>query len=379
MPTVAAYAVEQVSAYVSLVLTIFILAPQVVLNCRRQSTSGLSSSMMVQFLIASLLPASFYAFREQPAGVTISWFAFGFMSVVVMCQIAYYRPEAMAADGLKQRRARFLAHFLLLLLASALLSVFCYFLFVVTAPSESFSWLPAVVGSSLPTVLTAIGYLSQIRLIIRNKSSAGLSAGFIALDVMAAITSLVSVAIAGIEAAVLIPILSVLLFQLTLATLYFVFPPREEQKGGQLEPAENSVVGMVELQQEEDEEEEEDDYDDELAAGASDDDDEEEGDTGALDAVEGAQHEHRLQIAQETEVTRDEEAVAKADLYSAVKAEEAAHEEEEKVQELEAADLEAEDEEDDNMDALSASDRRLSLTVSSSDDSQHYQSLSVTP
>ena len=267
----------QLFSWLSLIFTIILLSPQAYLNYQRQSTEGLSTALLVAFLAASIIPAAYYVFQSEPVALTISWFGFIVLGIFVLCQVPYYAPLAddkaavreSAQQRLSKRRREFTWHFVAYNVVSGLCCGFFYCLFVVSAPSASFSWLPSAIGYILPNVLTVLGYLLQLRLIVAKKDASGISVGFMALDVAACGCSVLSIAFDQWDGAAVAPFFVIMSCQLVLAiTKFCVYPAKPLNKQYKMErlDEETHTAGEgddVEDGEEEDEEESDEDGEDE--------------------------------------------------------------------------------------------------------------------
>ena len=259
---------SQLFSWIALVLTVALMLPQAWLNYQKQSTQGLSTAMLLSFLIASIIPSAYYVYQSEPVALTLSWFGFAIVGIFVLCQVPYYAPtsDIDAAGGserqqLMRRRRQFVCHFAAYVLTCGLSCVFFYFVFIVTGPSASFSWLPSALGYLFPTVLTVCGYLLQLRLIVATKDSSGISPGFMALDVLACSCSVVSIALDQWDGAAVAPFFVIISCQCVLAMLRFcIYPPHKQYtRERQDEPAETSGREDEEYEEEEEEEQVEDD------------------------------------------------------------------------------------------------------------------------
>jgi len=257
---------SQLLAWVSLVLTIILLVPQAYLNYQKQSTEGLSIAMLWIFLAASVIPAAYYVYQSEPVALTLSWFGFAVVGIFVLCQVPYYSPTAEAAGGseaqrLSRRKRHFVWRFALYVLVSSLCFVVIYFLFIVSGPSSAFSWLPSTVGYILPSALTVFGYLMQLRLILIEKDSSGISLGFIALDMSACFFTVLSIALDRWDGAAAAPLFVIFACQICMATLRLcIYPPHSAYKKElglkHIDTAAEGADTQLEDDEEEDEEQE---------------------------------------------------------------------------------------------------------------------------
>ena len=262
---------SQLLSWLSLLLTVVLLTPQAYLNYTRKSTEGLSIPMMWIFLVASIIPASYYVYDTEPVALDLSWFGFAVIGIFVLCQVPYYDPvvsDGAAASGLTEelrlykRRVRFVWRFVAYTLVSSLCFVLIYFLFVVSGPSSAFSWFPQTVGYILPTVLTVLGYMLQLRLIVAEKDASGISLGFIALDMSACVCTITSIALDRWDGAAAAPLIVIFACQTCMAALRLcIYPPHNKHvkymKEAQEEPADTAGETDERLSEDEGEEEEE--------------------------------------------------------------------------------------------------------------------------
>ena len=270
---------SQLFSWLALLLIIALLTPQAYLNYQHQSTEGQSTAMMYVFLMSAIIPAAFFIYEAEPIALTLSWFGFGIVSIFILCQVVYYRPatatttaaatlQVEAAGGgsseqqrsLKQRRKRFVYQFVAYSLVSALLIGLFYVIFFFSGPSASASWLPNAVGYILPSGLTILGYLLQMRLIVATKDASGISPGFIVLDLMGCTCSIISIALDQWDGAAAAPFFAITACQLVMATLhYLIYPVSKTHKSQQGEEQHNdsTVAGNNSLEQEKEEVEEE--------------------------------------------------------------------------------------------------------------------------
>lgn len=217
-----------VLSVIALLLTVIILVPQAYANYKNQSTNGVSSLMMQCFLFAAIMSGVYDAATDQAVGVTLSWFGFAIVAIVCLCQDPYY-DQSTTQRTEKQRRIRFAYHLLLYHVICGLLSIATYFIFVV-ASNEDAEWVMEAIGYVGPLILTIGGYLVQFRLIVKSKSSAGISVGFMLVDAAACIVSIATIALDGFNGAAASPFICIIICQIVLAVFRFViYPPSKSQ------------------------------------------------------------------------------------------------------------------------------------------------------
>lgn len=227
-----------VLSVIALLLTVIILVPQAYSNYKNGSTAGVSALMMQCFLFAAIMSGVYDAATDQAIGVTLSWFGFSIIAIVCLCQDPYYNLENIAKRTDKQRKIRFVYHFIAYHIICGLISIATYFVFVV-AENEDNEWVMEAVGYVAPLILTIGGYLVQFRLIVKNKSSAGISVGFMLVDAAACIVSITTIALDGFDGAAASPFICIILCQIVLATFRFVvYPPSKST-------AAHSIIAMA--------------------------------------------------------------------------------------------------------------------------------------
>ncbi len=231
----------------------FLLAPQIYLNHKRGSTDGLSLLLVLLWHAAAVLYLPFLVQHKAPVSLMIQWVVFCVASVILEVQFLQWRnssgdsssssvaatdPAAAAldaeveeeeeppippppppappavAEGIEaggsngsnvssisssssrppQPPASPLALLLLGLgsaAASALGVVGLLYLFRASPP-----WLADSVGSALCSILLAVGFLPQLQLMCRSRSSEGFSLGLSALDMTGSALSIVALLLA---------------------------------------------------------------------------------------------------------------------------------------------------------------------------------------
>ena len=220
---------------VGLVLFMLVLSPQIYLNYRTASTQGLSRSMVVLFLLGALIPAVYYAYSHQPVALTAAWLGFSVLDIVVLAQMWLYAEErrGWSARWRMWGCAVELFHYTA---CSALLCALTWLLFLITGRSSNpaVSAIPTVCGYMLPAGLSTLGYAVQIRLIVQQRSAAGVSPGFILMDLVGCSSSIASIALNGFDGAAVAPLAGIIACQLLMGLLYFaIYPPHkaETQRG----------------------------------------------------------------------------------------------------------------------------------------------------
>ena len=221
---------------VGLVLFMFVLSPQIYLNYRTASTEGLSRAMLVLFLLGALTPGIYYLYSDQPVALTAAWLGFSVLDVIVLAQMWYYAEERREW-GDSRRKKGVAVQLLLYLAGSLLLCALTWLLFYLTGDSANslVTSVPTIFGYLLPAGLTTLGYLVQIRLIVREKSAAGVSPGFILMDLVGCSSSIAAIALNDFDGAAVAPLAGIIVCQLVMGLLYFViYPPRQQAETGAL-------------------------------------------------------------------------------------------------------------------------------------------------
>ena len=244
-----------VLSFASLVLVITPLIPQVYHNYKRQSTEGLSTYMLVFFLLGGLAPAAYYVYSDQPILLTASWFGFSLISILIICQIRYYQTQTdrsrdkgittddhhihtplndplidgddqLATDSINRpsvvrRRLMFFVHFVVILVTSTALVAGFYVLFIHTSTSI----IPSAMGLVLPVVFNFCGFCCQYAVIIEYKSSEGVALGFTVIDLTACTLSIITICLNDLNIAALAPCCSIIACQFILLLFRFVIYP----------------------------------------------------------------------------------------------------------------------------------------------------------
>ena len=229
--------------FASMALIITPLEPQIIHNYRRQSTEGLSSLMLVFFLLGALTPTAYYLYSDQPFLLTASWMGFSVVSVLILCQVRYYRAlttdqrdhllvddtdqapsdtRSLASTSVTCRRTMFVTDFLLIALVSTALVVALYYLFIYT----STTFIPSVMGLVLPVVFNFAGFCCQFAVIIECKSSEGVALGFTLIDLTACTLSITTICLHQVNIAALAPCCSIITCQFILMLFRFVIYPQ---------------------------------------------------------------------------------------------------------------------------------------------------------
>eukprot|EP01006_Ploeotia_vitrea_P031187 TRINITY_DN63493_c0_g1_i3.p2 TRINITY_DN63493_c0_g1~~TRINITY_DN63493_c0_g1_i3.p2 ORF type:complete len:130 (+),score=47.05 TRINITY_DN63493_c0_g1_i3:63-452(+) len=89
-----------------------------------------------------------------------------------------------------------------------------------------YDWVGAVVGGVAPTVGFAVGFIPQFKIIVRSKSSEGISLGLVLCDLAGAVLTIASIVLTEPDAAAIAPYASIFFFQsILLAFRVCIFPP----------------------------------------------------------------------------------------------------------------------------------------------------------
>ena len=135
----------------------------------------------------------------------------------------------------------FIGNYLLLLLCSLVVGLAFYYVFELT---RSHSWLTKVIGTVIPTLVDALGFIPQIILVIKRKSAHGYSLTFILTDMLGSVTGIISVCLwEKIDIVPLISFIGLFLFQAILFVLkMIIFRGREARQSNQISPMEKSQM-----------------------------------------------------------------------------------------------------------------------------------------
>ncbi len=259
----ALVAAIQVCGYAATICFALLLFPQVVLNQQRRSTKGLSLALVVLWHMAALLYLPYLLYVDEAFPLLLQWGLFALASIILEMQfVAFPHPpppppppsheedkgEETGAEeeeeqmdtttSTKRTPARRLSSTHLLLLglglASTLLSVGCIlglFSFFSSLKGRRGAGIITALGSGASSVCLALGFLPQLHLICKEKSSQGLSLGLCALDLTG---SSLSILVLGLESVIekrrvevggVVPYAIIVAFQLVVMFLALVVYP----------------------------------------------------------------------------------------------------------------------------------------------------------
>lgn len=224
MPSSSSFQVAiQVFGYLATCCFALLLVPQIILNQTRQSTDGLSLSLVILWHLAALFYLPYLLFLKEPLPLLLQWILFTVASVIIELQFLAFQvqdgkkaageketqpegreeevvtaaaatsssSESQESDGKgnggegKEKRKK---HLLLLALAvgstivSLLFIVGLLYLFRALEPRKDGDDIIKILGSGLSSVFLAAGFLPQLYLMCKSRSSEGLSLGLSALD-----------------------------------------------------------------------------------------------------------------------------------------------------------------------------------------------------
>lgn len=148
------------------------LAPQAWYNYRRQSTDGLSASLILVWHLASILYAAYEVSSEESLAAVVwplaSMAGFMLFSCLIEAQFGAYGPRAVPL----------VAGFLGVCLLTAALTYACS-LVLALDPT-----LREVFGATVPSALLAVGFLPQLYEFLRSWSAEGYAFGVTAFDLV---------------------------------------------------------------------------------------------------------------------------------------------------------------------------------------------------
>lgn len=216
-----------VLSIVALCLTFIILIPQVYFNYQNASTEGVSAFMMQCFLFAAVTSGIYDVHTDQALGIILSWYGFSFVAIICLCQDPYYQSENVSKRSLTQRRLHFLFHFAIYAFTCGCLCVALFYIFRI-ADKENVHQVTQAIGYVAPAVLNVGGYLMQFRMIVQNKSSEGISLGFMMIDTSACVVALTTLALDGFDGAAASPFICILSCQIVLLSFRLcIYPPNQ--------------------------------------------------------------------------------------------------------------------------------------------------------
>lgn len=217
---------SNIFSWISLIFVSILLIPQILHNYRRQTTAGLSKSMIVLWLIGAEIPAVYLLYSQQPVGITISWFIFSFNTLVILCQIHYYNPTTITNHTIAYRQKQFILYLFISVVLSVIFCILLLLLFNTSqSANSSFKWLPAVFGSVLSDSAIVLGFIPQIILIINNKSTAGISIVLILFDLIGCISGILAIGLHSFDFVAILPFIIIFIFQSILLTfILYIYP-----------------------------------------------------------------------------------------------------------------------------------------------------------
>jgi len=220
----------QTCGYLATVCFALLLFPQIFLNQARRSTKGLSLSLVLLWHAAAVLIMPYLLYLDEALPLLLQWGVFALASVLLEVQFFMFRKREEGKEGGKEEGEEEeageatavvadeeegdeedghnppipsippssfspppsptppLPLLLLLGLALLLLSLGCIFgllsLFNAVSSSQEGTVFIKVVGSGLASLFLAVGFLPQLYLMCKARSSQGLSLGLSVLDLM---------------------------------------------------------------------------------------------------------------------------------------------------------------------------------------------------
>mmetsp|Transcript_4417 Transcript_4417/g.12005 ORF Transcript_4417/g.12005 Transcript_4417/m.12005 type:complete len:276 (-) Transcript_4417:28-855(-) len=174
--------VSEGAGFVGALCFTLMLVPQILLNYRKQSTEGLSLSLVGIWHFAQLLMTAFYLIQPvPPPAVLVSMASFLLASSILEGQAAAYRP---AMDGAaSSRRTGVLVSVCSAMVAVSLLATALLVRLLLALPAAGVY----LVGDVLASALLALGFLPQYYEFLASWCIDGYSFGVTAFDVVGSI------------------------------------------------------------------------------------------------------------------------------------------------------------------------------------------------
>lgn len=251
--------IVNVLGYMAAVCIVLLMAPQIYHNFVRKSVHGLSLLMVVAWHLASTLVTGYAVFEEAVLPLIIMWGINALSFVVVEAQFVLYHEEPVhdPADGttdehppvdhnggvehqkIKEHGEKDAVNGAAnsVVVGKAALATLVLTLLTLGGSLASYAVckytgeiLGIIVGSIVPTVLLAAGFLPQIKEIFVLKSTEGFSFGVTCLDIIGCTCALLTVIITSGGFGAALPFVVLLLFQFFLLALLIAVYPSESMR-----------------------------------------------------------------------------------------------------------------------------------------------------
>lgn len=220
--TAAELSGDEVSAaifgWISFAMYIVLLMPQIALHYKNKTTFGFSKFAVTCWHLGSLTYIAYAIFDEQPPHVYLIWMWYMLSSMTCVCQWFYYD-----ANWLLQHQKVFS---ILAMFGATAVSGWLLVELMEYGDRHGFGWIASALGTVFTSVLLALGFVPQLWLIYRLKSSEGISLIFSCLDILGSVAAALSILVGSKPNLMLvIPHIGVICFELSvLAMGIFVFP-----------------------------------------------------------------------------------------------------------------------------------------------------------
>eukprot|EP00993_Chasmostoma_nieuportense_P003704 NODE_4408_length_793_cov_30.969970_g4249_i0.p1 GENE.NODE_4408_length_793_cov_30.969970_g4249_i0~~NODE_4408_length_793_cov_30.969970_g4249_i0.p1 ORF type:complete len:255 (-),score=69.82 NODE_4408_length_793_cov_30.969970_g4249_i0:28-756(-) len=222
--------------YLSTACFSFLLAPQIILNWKRQSTEGLSLVMIMLWHFADIAWGAYFLYTHQPLALLLQMLFFQLAAIITEAQYVLYSPaltkyftpqktecEPLLGSPESDRLRHTLRHLALVVGVGALFTfisvagtLLLYQWFAIPATPE---WVRAGMGSVFPSVSYVLSFIPQLRLAHSLKSMAGVSLGMVLMDLAGCLLSIFAMSLTHWDTYASVPYFTIIVFQLILFCL----------------------------------------------------------------------------------------------------------------------------------------------------------------
>ncbi|KAI7878772.1 hypothetical protein K492DRAFT_208768 [Lichtheimia hyalospora FSU 10163] len=224
--SVDTHVVEQVFAYLGLVMWSLQLAPQAYKTYRRKTTDGVSPWMMLIWALSGVFLGNYNIGVNVAVPLIIQPQLFSFIAYICLAQELYYGSPQWS-------RWKAVAMFIFLCIISGGLEI--ALLFGYWAADRNGNMRALEFFGVLPVVMILIGFLPQYYEIARERRVEGVSHLFLCMDFFGSIFSCISLAFRSeIDALTIVNYAGVALFDLGIFSLYYIFKYWNARKENQL-------------------------------------------------------------------------------------------------------------------------------------------------
>lgn len=213
------FIITQVLGYLAFVCFQLILFPQIHKNYTRKTTQGLSIAMIYMWQFSAGSTTTYFVWTKQPVSLILQLGSFAVLTIVILAQHLKY---TLAKSNLYIAMAS---------LANAVCSLALFALYYIAmdeGEKAGHTWVPVLLGGILPGIVLSVGFFPQYHIIIRDKSTEGVSVYFSMLDLLGSFFSMGAIFLTEVDWVALSHYLLIVFFEaiMVLFCLYIYPTPK---------------------------------------------------------------------------------------------------------------------------------------------------------